>query len=85
MKYTKPFLSYDDQASLLLSRGLKADRDVLIERLKSVNYYRLSGYLYPFRLPDNQFKPGTTLDIIWNRYRFDRRLRFMAMESDRAF
>lgn len=27
MKYEKPFLTYDEQADLLISRGLMADRE----------------------------------------------------------
>jgi abortive infection bacteriophage resistance protein len=49
MEYKKPALTYEEQADLLLSRGLIAERSFLIEKLRSVNYYRLSGYLYPFR------------------------------------
>jgi abortive infection bacteriophage resistance protein len=81
MKYAKPALTYEQQADLLLSRGLQADRDTLITRLQAVNYYRLSGFLYPFRNPDDTFKPGTTLDIVWRRYTFDRRLRLIVLDA----
>ncbi len=76
------FLSYDEQAERLLSRGLLADKDKLIHRLQSVNYYRLSGYLYPFRQSDSDlFQDGTTLDVVWDRYRFDRNLRFIILDG----
>lgn len=81
MEYAKCALTYSEQADLLLSRGLQADRDVLIGRLQAVNYYRLSGFLYPFRNPDDTFKPGTTLDTVWRRYTFDRRLRFVILDA----
>lgn len=81
MKYTKPALSYADQAQQLIDRGLVCDRDELIERLKSVNYYRLSGYLYPFREPDDTYRPGTTLEKVWRRYTFDRRLRVLVLDG----
>ena len=42
MKCTKPPLTLEGQADQLLSRGLEADRDELIARLRSVSYYRLS-------------------------------------------
>ena len=31
-------------ADRLISRGLSADRDDLVERLRDVGYFRLSGY-----------------------------------------
>lgn len=81
MQYDKPTLTFEAQADLLLSRGLIADRTLLIERLHSVNYYRLSGYLYPFRTDEGKYKPGTTLDQIWNIYRFDRQMRIIVMDA----
>ena len=81
MEYTKPSLTYEEQANVLISRGLLADRDVLIATLQNVNYYRLSGYLYPFRSADDSFLDGTTLDIVWRRYRLDRHLRFLLLDA----
>ena len=81
MKYTKPALSFEQQADQLLSRGLQADRARLIEILGRVNYYRLSAYWHPFKRPDGSFAPGTTLDEIWRRYTFDRQLRLLVMDA----
>lgn len=81
VKYLKPPLSFEKQADLLLSRGLIADRDRLVNRLSAVNYYRLSGYLYPFRQADHSFQAGTTLDSVWDRYVFDRRLRVLILDA----
>ncbi len=87
MIYTKPSLTLDQQADQLIDRGLLANRDELIGRLKVVNYYRLSGYLYPYRQrdaagnPTDQFKPGTTLTEVWRRYNFDRRLRMNLLDA----
>jgi abortive infection bacteriophage resistance protein len=81
MKFDKPPLTIEQQADLLLSRGLIADKEVLVNRLTVVNYYRLSTYLYPFRLPDQRYKNGTTLDLIWRRYTFDRQLRLLTMDA----
>jgi len=87
MKYTKPPLTLDQQADLLLKRGMAGDRDEMISRLKSVNYYRLSGYCYPFRNRDkngemlDDFRPGTTFEAVWMRYRFDRRLRLLVLDA----
>ena len=81
MRYEKGHLSFEAQADLLISRGLEADRALLISRLENVNYYRLSGYLYPYRNEDNTFKPGTTLTRVWRHYTFDRRLRLVVMDA----
>jgi abortive infection bacteriophage resistance protein len=81
MKFTKPPLTLEQQADLLLSRGMVGDRHLMVSRLRVVNYYRLSAYWYPFRNPDDTLKPGTTFDDIWQRYVFDRRLRLLAMDA----
>jgi len=87
MQYLKPALTYSEQADLLLSRGLIAERTLLIERLSSVNYYRLSGYLHTFRkmAPNGQrleeYYPGTSLDAVWRRYVFDRQLRLLVLDG----
>lgn len=81
MRYVKEPLSFEAQADQLIARGLIADRELLVERLQAVNYYRLSGYLYPFRKPDNRFAEGTTLDIVWRHYTFDRRLRLLLIDA----
>ncbi len=81
MHYSKPPLTFADQADLLIKRGLQADPKVLEARLEVVNYYRLSGYLYPFRKPDDTYGPGTTLDKVWRRYTFDRRLRLLVLDA----
>ncbi len=89
MKYTKPALDFAQQADLLLSRGMAGDRDLMIDRLRSVSYYRLSGYTAPFRRqgpgapPTSlcEFRPGTTFEEVWQRYVFDRHLRLLAMDA----
>jgi len=80
MKYEKP-LYFEQQADKLIQRGLVADRDFLIDRLKNVNYYRLSGYLYPYRQADDTYRPGTTFECVWSHYTFDRRLRLIVMDA----
>jgi len=85
--YSKQALSLEVQADRLIARGLIADRDELIGRLKVVNYYRLSGYLYPFRIRNaegkvlDDFSPGTSLETVWRRYNFDRRLRILLLDA----
>jgi abortive infection bacteriophage resistance protein len=47
-----------------------------------VNYYRLSGYLYPFRRTESDaFMEGETLSVVWRRYCFDRRLRVLVLDA----
>lgn len=81
VKYTKPFRTYDEQADLLMSRGMTADRDELIEHLQDVGYYRLSGYWHIFKKPDDTFWPGTTFARIWDLYTFDRQLKLVVFDA----
>ena len=83
--YTKPALSYEDQAQLLVKRGLiVSNHAVLVGRLRSVGYYRLCGYWHPFKdrsSPTSDFLPNTRFDDVWERYRFDRQLRLSVMDA----
>ena len=82
MKYSKPALTREQQADLLISRGMIGDRDHIISQLSAVNYYRLIGYWHTFRLPSShEFSPNTTFDKVWIRYTFDRRLRLQVMDA----
>jgi abortive infection bacteriophage resistance protein len=82
MKYDKPPLTFDEQVQHLIDLGLQGDRAVMLERLASVNYYRLSGYLHPYRDADNKtFLLGTDFDTVWKHYAFDRRLRLLVMDA----
>jgi len=81
LKYSKPPLSFEEQADLLMRRGMEGDRSLIVQRLAAVNYYRLSGYWYPFRSSDDTFRPGTCFDDVWTRYVFDRHLRLLVMDA----
>ncbi len=51
--YTKPALSFNQQAQRLISRGLIVhDPGELESYLSVVNYYRLSGYWYIYKQID---------------------------------
>jgi len=86
MKYEKQAITFETQADQLIERGLIADRGELIRRLGAVSYFRLAGYLHPYRIVDheknltNRFRPGTALVEVWRRYCFDRRLRGLIMD-----
>lgn len=82
--------SYPEQLSLLKARGMAfADDDVALEALQRLNYYRLSGYWYPFRSTNpngvpgrqNAFRGGTSFELIVQLYDFDRRLRLLVLEA----
>lgn len=85
MRYTKPPLNLEQQADLLIERGLIADRGLLIRRLQATSYFRLSGYLYPFRESNSdRFHPGTSLEKVWRICCFDQRLRTLLLDAIEA-
>jgi abortive infection bacteriophage resistance protein len=77
----KVYRTYQDQVALLAGRGMDVgDHDHAIQVLRRINYYRLSGYWYPFRQQVagtriDDFYPGTRLDDVVALYEFDARLR----------
>lgn len=82
MKYEKPPLSYEQQADLIISRGMIVDdKTEFINILSSVSYYRLSAYWLPFKNTDDSFKPDTRFNDIWRRYTFDRQLRLLVIDA----
>lgn len=87
--YSKPWLSVDDQIDLIRARGVVVeDPDGAADLLREVGYYRLTGYLYPFRrsgvrsLPDGRrevvvddhYREGTSLAEARELLTFDRAL-----------
>jgi len=89
MQYNKPATSIDDQAALLLQRGLIcADVEHLKSCLRAIGYYRLGAYWLPFEqaaLPgqtrNKNFAAGVSIDDIMSIYIFDRHLRAILMEA----
>ena len=85
VSYTKPALTLEQQADLLLSRGLKdISKENLVNKLSSINYYRLRGYTYPYQdnsLEDTPFLKTNSWNFIWNDYVMDNRLRGLLFES----
>ena len=95
MRYSKPWLPLKEQTKLLDERGVdigdKDDKDQAVALLKAIGYYRLSGYLYPFRksastsddqsADDDCYRPGTTLSAVKDLIDFDRRLRLCVLEG----
>lgn len=94
MKYDKGHLSYEGQLERLRSRGLSVqDPQRGIALLKTVGYYRLSAYVYPFRekLPKAEWTPGHTrsetimpgvnLEHVRAMWDFDRRVRLLVLDA----
>ncbi len=82
MHYTKTYKTVEEQADLLIQRGLVCNRETLVKRLNWINYYRLSGYFYPFRKSDSDdFVEGTNLEQVWERYCFDRKFRLLMLDG----
>ena len=90
--YTKVPETDEALATKLIDRGLIVDRPTILDALKAVGYFRLTGYLHPFKIPgSDNYRPGTTFERLWSIYTFDRKLRLMAIictswsESERRF
>lgn len=85
ISYAKPALNLEQQADLLLNRGLKdISKEALITKLSSVNYYRLRGYTYAYQdntVDDTPFLKNNCWNYIWNDYVMDSRLRSLIFES----
>ena len=83
MEYTKPFLTFEEQADLLMKdRGMVADRDDLIHHLQDVGYYRLSGYWHIHKKHgSDEFWEGTTFKRVWDMYVFDRQFRLVVLDA----
>lgn len=87
MKYTKKWISIDDQVKLLTEeKGLCCGNvDELKRALEAVGYYRLSAYWFPYKTVSGGgktvFRKGTTFDEVMRTYEFDRRLRLLMFDA----
>lgn len=81
----------EQQLVLLRERGMAVDAKLARQWLRSVSYYRLSGYWYPYRVPVesdprkpvrlDEFVEGTTFSEIAGLYEFDRKLRTLVHDG----
>lgn len=77
----KAYKTYAEQVALLEGRGMDmGNRDSAAATLRRLNYYRLSGYWYPFRKFEgsgrrDDFYSGTRFSDVVALYEFDARLR----------
>ncbi len=96
VEYSKPWLSIDEQIDQLRKRGVETgSHEFAANLLKAVGYYRLTGYLYPFRESEqtkdthggtsmrilNHYQPGTSMEHAAKIIDFDRRLRMLMLDG----
>lgn len=94
--YHKPWLSLEEQVQKLADRGLDiSDASQAMEYIYRIGYYRLTGYLHPFRKKNvetsddgtikvsllSSYEPGTTLSQIASLVDYDRRLRLLMLDA----
>lgn len=78
--FSKPARNADELLEKLKSRGLDFDEseEIFIKlKIRSIGYYRLSGYFGPLQNPKDTFKPNTKFGDILRLYEFDRKLKLL--------
>jgi abortive infection bacteriophage resistance protein len=79
--YNKTPLSFQEQISLLKSRGLIIDDDAkAISYLQEISYYRLSAYFLPYQASKDTFENKINFEQIIKTYSFDRELRLLVFD-----
>lgn len=80
---SKPFLTYQEQIERLRQRNCRIKDDKCCENiLKRIGYYRLTGYLLPFRMEGSDlYQEGTCIEKVYQIYEFDRKLRSILFQS----
>ncbi|BCW46982.1 Abi family protein [Arthrobacter sp. StoSoilB5] len=94
--YRKQWLSVEEQIQKLASRGVAIPNDGSgVQLLRAIGYYRLTGYLYPFRNSEfyldqygrrrlrvlNNYRDGTSLEDAAAIIDFDRKLRMLILDG----
>ncbi|WMM73019.1 Abi family protein [Rhodococcus pyridinivorans] len=94
--YPKPHLTYEEQVQKMQERGIQCSSERALELVTRVGYYRLSAYVYPFRvlLPreeqckvspvhyrSEKIRSGTKLSHVEGLWQFDRRLRLLCLDA----
>ena len=84
----KPAKTFEEQYEILKSRGcIINDKNYCIKKLGELNYYRLSGYLLPFKHENDTYTP-VKFETIVDIYDFDVELRnwcILALEEIEVF
>lgn len=85
MKQLKVPTTYAEQMEILQQRNVQIEDETRCEEiLRAINYYRITAYLLPFKLPDGKYEEGTRFSAAYQLYEFDRKLRnalFSALEE----
>lgn len=69
----------EEQLQILEKRGLVIEnRDRAIEILRNVNYYTLTGYLFPFKQGE-KYQNGTSMNLAIKLYHFDNEIKNILM------
>ncbi|EKS31572.1 Abi family protein [Staphylococcus epidermidis] len=76
-KYSKPYLSYEEQLLLLKYRGIKIeDEKFALRQLETISYYSLiNAYTPLFLNNDNEYENGVTFNDFHLCYKYDTRLK----------
>ncbi len=89
-KQPKQWKNFNEQLEILQQRGLIIDdKEKALKYLRTIGYYRLSGYLYPFRQVDpnnpkqklDTFIDNSHFEDVKNLYVFDKKLRQLALDA----
>lgn len=90
--YEKPHLTFAQQLSLLVERGMTfRDHAAALSALKRIGYYRLSGYTYPFRIigtdgnREDRFIEGSSIEAAIDLHDFDVKLRSVLLAGLESF
>ncbi|MFF1539888.1 Abi family protein [Microbacterium sp. NPDC058269] len=96
VEYVKNWLSVEQQVERLIEHGLQIpDENRAAKILAAIGYYRLTGYLYPFRMSEeyvddedrtrvrvlSRYRPGTRLSHAEELIDFDRQLRLLVLDG----
>lgn len=96
VEYTKPWLSLEQQVERLRDHNLQVPSvDEAVKLLATIGYYRLTGYLYPFRESEgyvddegksrvrvlSDYRQGTSLTRAVELIDFDRQLRLLVLDG----
>ena len=85
--YDKLPLTFKKQIELFRQRKLAIPDPARTERhLANISYYRLSAYMLPYKKSKegcilDEFREGTTWDMIYDLYVFDRKLRLLVFDA----
>ncbi|RYD03580.1 hypothetical protein N752_19425 [Desulforamulus aquiferis] len=72
----KKATTFDEQIQILKQRGLIIDDEATCKSfLSSINYYRFTAYLLPFKKSDNTYVNEVYFEDVYKMYDFDRRMR----------